>query len=89
MEISTYVLTQILPLAAALYVLGVLFKHAALVKDNYIPLILLVLGIAGAFGLLSLANKVDVTNAIIQGTLATGLAILVNQGYKQLFVKKD
>lgn len=84
MEIMNYVLEQIVPLAVALYVLGIIFKQAQFVKDKYIPLILLLLGILGAFGLLALNDKVDITTAIIQGILATGLAVMVNQVPKQL-----
>lgn len=84
MDIMKYVVAQVLPVAAALYVLGFIFKKAEFVKDKYIPLILLVLGIGGAFGLLALSNKADITNAIIQGVLATGLAVMVNQIPKQI-----
>lgn len=84
MDIMNYVIEQVLPVAEALYVLGIIFKQAAFVKDKYIPLILLALGIAGAFGLLALSNKVDVTTAVIQGILATGLAVIVNQIPKQI-----
>lgn len=84
MEFNQFILEQLLPLTAALYVLGLILKNTMLIKDKYIPIALLVLGIAGAFGILTITNKVDITTAIIQGILATGVAVLTNQTYKQL-----
>lgn len=84
MDISKYVFEQLTPLVASLYVVGIILKQTTILKDKFIPLTLLVLGILGSFGLLSLASKVDITTAIIQGILATGMAILINEVPKQL-----
>lgn len=84
MDISKYVFEQLAPLTAALYVIGIILKQTTLLKDKFIPLALLGLGILGSFGLLSLASRADITTAIIQGVLATGVAILINETPKQL-----
>lgn len=85
MDINSFVLENIVPLSVALYVLGFLtLKPTTLVKDKYIPFILLLFGVVGAFGILTIQNKVEITTAIIQGILATGVAVLSHQTQKQL-----
>lgn len=81
MDITSFVLTDILPLAAALWVIGALIlKPIKQVPDEFIPVILLVIGIAGAYGIL----KGDLVTAFVQGALAAGLAVLANTSAKQL-----
>ena len=64
--------------AAALYVLGVFLKAVPRIPNWVIPFVLTAAGVA--FGLLILGGA----DGVLQGILAAGLAVLVNQGYKQI-----
>lgn len=75
--LQEYVLEQALIVAVALWVLGALLKKSS-VNDKYIIWVLLVVGIGLVIGLLGF--NVD---AVIQGILVTGLAILGHQVVKQ------
>jgi len=83
-------------IAVVLYVVGVLLKQSK-VKDNYIPIILVLIGILLAvlvsfpmiFAQATIAEQIKVmTDAVIQGILCAGLAVLGNQLYKQLYEPK-
>lgn len=81
MDITKFVLTEILPLAAALWVIGALIlKPIKQIPDEFIPVILLVIGVIGAYGILN----GDIVTAGIQGVLAAGIAVLANTSVKQL-----
>jgi len=54
MDFVEYVIEQALVLIPALYVLGMIIKHTQFIKDKYIPVILLAVGIAGAIALLGM-----------------------------------
>lgn len=85
MEIKDFIFENILPLSVALWGLGfIILKPSKVIKDKYIPLILCVLGILGAFGILTIQNKVDISTAIMQGIMASSLAVISNQIPKQL-----
>ena len=62
-----------------LNILGALIKGMEKIPDKYIPLILLVFGVLGAFGLMGLS-----VDAAVQGVLITGAAVYGNQIVKQL-----
>ncbi|MCI8361537.1 MAG: holin [Clostridiales bacterium] len=64
--------------AAALYVLGVFLKAVPKIPNWVIPFVLTAAGVV--FGML-LTGGAD---GVLQGVLAAGLAVLVNQGYKQV-----
>jgi hypothetical protein len=55
-----------------------IIKHTQFIKDKYIPVILLAVGIAGAIALLGVTVE-----AVIQGILVTGVAVFTNQLVKQ------
>ena len=78
MDFVEYVIEQALVLIPALYVLGMIIKHTQFIKDKYIPVILLAVGIAGAIALLGVTVE-----AVIQGILVTGAAVFANQLVKQ------
>lgn len=78
MDFVEYVIEQALVLIPALYVLGMIIKHTQFIKDKYIPVILLAVGIAGAIALLGVTVE-----AVIQGILVTGVAVFTNQLIKQ------
>lgn len=76
--LQEYVLEQALVVAVALWVLGAFLKKSS-VKDKYIIWVLLVVGISLVIGILGFTIE-----AIIQGILVTGLAILGHQAVKQV-----
>jgi hypothetical protein len=78
MDFVEYVIEQALVLIPALYVLGMIIKHTQFIKDKYIPVILLAVGVAGAIALLGVTVE-----AVIQGILVTGVAVFTNQLIKQ------
>lgn len=88
-NLMTFIPENLLILIAAIYVFGIWLKKLETVKDNYITVILMLFAITFAV-LLNLINsqyKVmyeAVVNAILQGILCWGVAVGVNQTYKQL-----
>lgn len=79
MEILNYILDNALILIPVLNVLGLIIKHLSFLDNKWIPLILLVFGIAGSFGLMGFT-----VDAAVQGVLVTGVAVYGNQLVKQL-----
>ena len=84
MDITSVFNDSLMPLAVALYVSGVIMKQSKSVPDRFIPVILLVIGIVGSLGMMPIQGTASITDAIIQGILATGMTIMTNQAYKQL-----
>lgn len=88
-NLMTFIPENLLILIAAIYVFGIWLKKLERVKDNYITVILMLFAITFAV-LLNLINsqyKVmyeAVVNAILQGILCWGVAVGLNQTYKQL-----
>lgn len=78
MDILKYVTEQALILIPALYVIGMILKNSS-VNDKYIPIILLVLGIAGSIALMGITVQ-----AVIQGILVCGATVFTNQLIKQI-----
>lgn len=62
-----------------LNILGLILKNLKRPPDRYIPLILLVVGVAGSLALLGLS-----VDAVVQGVLVTGAAVYGDQLFKQL-----
>ena len=82
-DLLKYVNEYALILVPFLYVVGMILKGIGSIPDRYIPLLLLVFGIAASMGL----NGLNV-QSLIQGVLVTGVTVYANQ----LFVvqsKKD
>ena len=78
MDIVSYIIEKCLILVPALLVLGSILKGTEKVKDKYIPLILLPLGIVGAIALGGFT-----VDSVIQGILVTGAAVYCNQLFVQ------
>ena len=76
--LKDYILDNALILIPAIYVIGAILKGTELVKDKYIPVILLPIGIV--LGMLIVGFTV---NGFIQGVLVTGVAVYANQLVKQ------
>ncbi|MRY42706.1 phage holin family protein [Clostridium beijerinckii] len=83
MEFINYIEEQALILIPVLYILGMIIKHAKIISNRYIPIILLVFGVIGGIDLIGLN-----LNAVVHGVLATGTAVYTNQLFKQS-CKKD
>ena len=79
MDLTTYLIDEALVLIPVLIILGQIVKEIKRIPDKYIPLILLVLGIAGAIALIGIS-----ADSVIQGILVAGAAVYGNQIYKQL-----
>lgn len=62
-----------------LIIIGSIIKHTEKIKDKWIPLILLPIGIAGAVALAGVN-----ADSVVQGVLVTGAAVYGNQLVKQL-----
>lgn len=78
MDFMKFIMEQALILVPALYVIGMILKNSS-VKDKYIPIVLLVLGIAGSIAVMGLSAQ-----SVIQGILVTGAAVFTNQLVKQV-----
>ncbi|WP_346896121.1 phage holin family protein [Clostridium sp. UBA7503] len=79
MEIINYITENALILIPVLYIIGMILKGTERIKDKYIPLILLPIGIGLAIALMGF----DI-NAIIQGVLVVGVSVYTNQLIKQI-----
>ena len=74
-----YIVDNCLILIPVLYIVATILKNLEFIKDKYIPLILLPIGIA-----LSIAIKGIDINSVIQGILVTGVTVYGNQIFKQI-----
>ncbi len=78
MNISDYLFEQGLAIVPLLNIIGKIIKETKFVSDRYIPVILLVIGVACTFGLMGIS-----ADSAIQGVLLTGTAVFGNQLVKQ------
>lgn len=78
MDFTRYITEHALVLIPALYIIGMIIKNTEKIKDKYIPVILLILGIAGTIGIMGFS-----VDSIVQGVLVTGAAVYTNQLIKQ------
>ena len=74
-----YIIDNCLILIPVLYVIGAVFKGIEVIKDKYIPLILLPIGIV-----LAVAIQGFNVNSVIQGILVVGVTVYGNQLFKQI-----
>ncbi len=82
MTFNEYLTNEALILIPALYIIGMFLKNTQKINDKYIPIILLICGIAGTVGILGFS-----VHSVIQGVLVTGTSVYTNQLLKQC--KKD
>ena len=83
MDFFSYITENALILIPVLVVIGQIIKNIQLIDNNWIPLILLPLGVAGAMALGGWT-----VDAAIQGVLVTGAAVYSNQIVKQMKTEK-
>lgn len=74
-----YIVDNCLVLIPVLYVVGAILKGIEVIKDKYIPLVLLPIGIG-----LAIAIKGINVDSIIQGILVVGVTVYGNQLFKQI-----
>ncbi|EGT5170018.1 TPA: phage holin family protein [Clostridioides difficile] len=78
-NLISFIPEQLLILVAALSIIGKGCKKYKQLDNKYIPIILLVLGIGFSIWMLGFSP-----NAVLQGVICWGVAIGINQTYKQL-----
>ena len=93
MEMLKFVNESMLILIPAIWFLGWMLKKSEKIIDWKIPFILTGVGIAGAllysgFVLEAGFTAQAVTESVVQGILATGVAVLFNEGVKQVTIKR-
>ena len=79
MDFLKYITENAIILVPVLYIVGAILKSTELIKDKYIPILLMPVGIA--FSIAIIGVNVE---AIIQGILVTGATVYSNQLIKQL-----
>lgn len=79
-----FVPEQLLILVAALCVIGIFLKGSNKIKDNFIPWILLILGVAFSVFI----NGVT-PDSVLQGVICAGVSVFSNQLKKQTIDKKE
>ena len=79
MDFLKYITENAIILVPVLYIVGAILKNTELIKDKYIPILLMPVGIA--FSIAIIGVNVE---AIIQGILVTGATVYSNQLIKQL-----
>ena len=75
MDFLNYITDNRLILIPVLYIIGYIIKNTKLIKNKYIPLILLAIGISLS---VAMGGNTIVDN-IIQGILVTGATVLSDQ----------
>ena len=79
MDFLKYITENAIILVPVLYIIGNILKGTELIKDKYIPILLMPVGIA--FSIAIIGVNVE---AIIQGILVTGVTVYSNQLVKQV-----
>lgn len=80
MDFLVYIVENSLVVIPILLVIGVMFKDSKRIKDKYIPILLLVLGV-----LLTIGLRQDISiDTVVQGVLVTATSVYLNQVVKQL-----
>ena len=89
MDFTSHIIDGYLIFVPALYVLGMILKAIPNAPNWLIPFILLGVGVTGCVFLsLRPDSGTGVVEAVLQGILTTGAAVLVNQGIKQVKEKE-
>ena len=79
MEIIDYIVGEKLILIPVLYIIGYFISNTALIRNKFIPVILLGLGILFSI----LMGGDTLINNIIQGVLVAGTTVMTDQVVKQ------
>ena len=79
MDFINYIVGNKLILIPVLYIIGYIIKNTNLIRNKFIPLILLIIGIILAV----LMGGDTVVNNIVQGILVTGATVMTDQMIRQ------
>lgn len=82
MNFEEFIKTELSVLIPVLYVIGMALKSTEKVKDNYIPMILTIIGVVlSSFYVISNEglNAMSVFTGIVQGVICTASAVYTNQ----------
>lgn len=82
MELKQFIQENIIILIPVLYFIGSILKGTEAIKDKYIPVILLPIGVGLCSGIMGFT-----VDAIVQGILVVGASVYGNQLVKQLTEK--
>lgn len=90
-QIINYIKPELVVLSIVLYFIGMGIKKTEKIKDNYIPMILGMLGVVLCAIWVMATSSFGSTNdifmgiftALVQGVLVAGLSVYVNQMIKQ------
>lgn len=83
MDFLSYITENALILIPVLYIIGAILKGTDKIQNNYIPAVLLPIGIIMAIGIMGISM-----NSVVQGVLVVGASVYANQMFKQC-IKKD
>lgn len=93
MEYLDFIRPELLTLIPLLYIVGMILKDAAFVRDNFIPLVLggvgVVLAICYVCGDAATFSLTAVATSVTQGILCAGVAVYGNQIFKQFKKGKE
>ena len=79
MDFLKYITENAIILVPVLYIVGAILKSTELIKDKYIPILLMPIGIAFSIAIMGVNAQ-----AVVQGVLVTGATVYSNQLIKQL-----
>lgn len=93
MDITNYIMPELLLIVPVLWVVGKLLKEADFIRDKLIPLILggvgILLAVCWVVGATNHFSVTAVFTAVTQGILCAGVAVYGNQIFKQLRKKEN
>lgn len=83
MDISSFIPDSLIVLVVATNMLGIFLKEIEVVKDNYIPVILLMFSTVFSIAIMGLSPE-----SVLQGVITWGVAVGIHQTIHQLTIKK-
>lgn len=93
MDITNYIMPELLLIVPVLWVIGKLLKEADFIRDKLIPLILggvgILLAVCWVVGVTNHFSVTVVFTAVTQGILCAGASVYGNQIFKQLRKKEN
>lgn len=93
MEYLDFIRPELVTLIPLLYVIGMMLKQAAFIRDNFIPLILggvgILIAICYVCGDTATFSLTAIATAVTQGILCAGVAVYGNQVFKQIKKGKE
>jgi len=78
MDILQFISETYFIIIAVLYIVGMSIKETEKIKDKYIPVILIVVGMIACSALAASIGE-PIINGIFQGVLCAGASVLTNQ----------